>query len=54
MITEEAMAVIADFGLSIEEGDSNSRNGQVAPLTTNYNCVVREMGWVEQEVTPSP
>jgi hypothetical protein len=39
MITEEALAVIADFGLPIEDGDSNSRNGQVA-LTNNCNRVV--------------
>jgi hypothetical protein len=36
MITEEALAVIADFGLQIEDGDSNSRDGQVAPLPPTF------------------
>jgi hypothetical protein len=36
MITEEAFAVIADFGLQIEDGDSNSRNGQVAPSPPTF------------------
>jgi hypothetical protein len=38
MITEEALAVIADFGSPIEDGDSNSGNGQVFPLTTNIRA----------------